>query len=186
MLDRSLLIVVLFAGFIVISIIDWVAAAAWWSWYFRHGICIYRKTVQVPNGGNTQVLTETLNERFASKHWRSTQYEELGPGEWAIRRAGPWWDPGFHVVIMHGRLLVDPAKGRVTVLGYADWATIWLVVALVGGVIVIQHIVVIILALLVTVGLLVTYASRASLFEEVSKYAAYRLANPIVERPARA
>jgi hypothetical protein len=181
MLDRSLLIVVLFAGFIVTSIIDWIAVAAWWSWYFRNGLCIYRKTVQVPNSRYIQVLTETLTERFASRHWRSTQYGALGPGEWAMRRAGPWWDPGFHVVIMHGRLLVDPANGRVTVLGYADWATIWSAVVLVGGVIVIQQLVVIALALLVAVGLLVNYASRASLYEEVSQYAAYRLANPIVE-----
>ena len=186
MLDRSLLIFVLLAGFIVTSIVDWIAVAAWWSWYFRNGICIYSKTIQVPNSGDVQVSTETLNKRFASKHWRSTQYEELGPGEWAIRRASPWWDPGFHVVIMHGRLLVDPAKGRVTVLGYADWATIWLAVVLVGAVIAMQQLVVIALALVVTAGLLFNYVGRASLFEEVGQYAAYRLANPIVEGSVRA
>ena len=181
MFDRSLLIVVLFAGLIVTSLMDWIATAARWSWYFRTGICIYRKTVSVANSRDIQVLTETLNERFASRHGRSTKYEALGPGEWAIRRAGQWWGPGLHGVIMHGRLLVDPANGRVTVLGYADWATIWSTVVLVGGVIVIQQLVVIGLALIFAVGLLVNYASRASLYEEVSQYAAYRLANPIAE-----
>ena len=184
--DWSIPFLVLVAGLIATTIADWLAAAFWWSWYYTNGVCIFRKTVEVPKNRGIQVLTETLNERFASQHWTSTQYGELCPGDWAIRRAGPWWNPGFFVGIMHGRLLVDPVNGRVTVLGYADWATIWLVLALVGVVIVVQQVFAFIAAFLVIIGILVNYAFRASLYEEVSQFVAYRLAMPIVEQPTRA
>lgn len=179
MIDRSLAIVVLSAGSIVAGLVDWIAVAARWPWYYRNGICIYRKTVQVPNTRGIQVLTDTLNERFASQHSTSTELWDLCPGDWAIRVAGS-------SVIMHGRLLVDPANGRVTVLGYADWATIWVSLALVGIVIGVQQIAGTVLALVVAVGLLVSYTFRAKRYEEVIQYAADRLVNPIVEGPERA
>ncbi|HRF50416.1 MAG TPA: hypothetical protein PLC98_22510 [Anaerolineales bacterium] len=184
--EVAIALVVLVAGYIFAAVVDLTAAVVWQAWYFRTGLCVYRTIADVTSSRGIQVPTEMLNARFASRNWTSTQFHELAPGDWAVRQIGSWWLPGLISGTMHGRLIVDPGNGKVTMLGYADWSAVWLVVVGALAIVVSRELVGLVFAGIAAIILLVSYAWRAALFSEVSQFAAYRLSVPLGEFPTRA
>jgi hypothetical protein len=114
-MQDPILIAALLVSAALLEILLWLWMPAW---YYRHGIPLFTKTVQVSMPASKTISESNLREWVPDSKWGGFRFKALGSGQWAMREKFTGLQQ--YTPVMHATLSLDNATGVGHLVGRAN------------------------------------------------------------------
>jgi len=106
---------------VVIGILEIIASALWWRFYFIFGLPIYTRRIKITTDKIQSLSAQALEDALPEVAWRPPLLvRQIGSMNFAFREKMLFI--GFsYVPVMHGYMNYDPNKKEVIISGLANW-----------------------------------------------------------------
>ena len=114
-------------GFIALVVAETVLSARWYPAYFRTGLVVFRKAVELPGTSPILPPATTLQAAMKSAWLPSFLFREVSPGEVVFREKLLEFSLLSYTPLMHGHIDLPPYSRIAVVRGRLNWSVIFFV-----------------------------------------------------------
>ena len=109
---------------LAVLIVEIFLSGAWVSFYFRNGLPLFQRRVQLAQAFTRVPEKEQLEQSLKRKYLPSPVFRKLDLYTYAFREKTFELSAFSYTPVMHGLLSFHPQKAEVVVMGFANWFTL--------------------------------------------------------------
>lgn len=131
---RSYMSLLIFVTTILLIIAEIYLSSRWIPAYFQNGIPLFRKSFSYLSKPNVQINADTLSETSKPSCLSPSMcFRSLNSNEIAFRERVFEFTLFSYTPVMHGIIRFNPSGNTVSIVGYANWFPLLLIILFIGS-----------------------------------------------------